>query len=128
MASWALIDENNIVVNVTRMDNDHPDGDEGYQWLVTNLGGRWIKTSINTMCGKHTMGGVPVRKNGASIGMTYREDLDAFIHPQPFPSWTLNEETGCWEPPIPYPSDFGYPLLWVEETQEWINPFIEEQP
>lgn len=96
MAHWAEIDENNIVLRVTVGDNNSPD--EGYQWLIDNLGGRWIKTSYNTIGGVHTSGGTPLRKNYAGIGFTYDEARDAFIPPMPEgEGWTLNEETCLWE-------------------------------
>lgn len=96
MAHWAEIDENNIVLRVTVGDNNSPD--EGYQWLIDNLGGRWVKTSYNTTGGVHTLGGTPLRKNYAGIGFTYDEARDAFIPPMPEgEGWTLNEETCLWE-------------------------------
>jgi hypothetical protein len=69
MAHWAQIDENNIVIQVTVGNNNDPD--EGYQWLVDNIGGTWVKTSYNTVAGIHKLGGVPFRKNFAVIGYTY---------------------------------------------------------
>ena len=84
MAHWAEIDENNIVTRVTVGSNDEPD--EGYQWLVDNLGGTWIKTSYNGN----------IRKNFAGKGFTYDEERDAFIPPQPSPDCTFDEETCSW--------------------------------
>jgi hypothetical protein len=106
MAHWAEIDENNIVVRVTVGDNNEPD--EGYQWLIDNLGGTWIKTSYNKN----------IRKNYAGIGFEYRPDLDAFIPSQPYNSWILNEETCNWEAPTPYPSGDGI-YTWNEELLNW---------
>ena len=102
MAHWAEIDENNIVLRVTVGSND--DSDEGYQWLIDNLGGTWIKTSYNTQGGVHTLGGTPLRKNYAGVGYTYDSGRDAFIPPRPEldGEWTLNEDTCQWElPEIP---------------------------
>jgi hypothetical protein len=105
MAHWAEIDENNIVIRVTVGDNNDPNGDEGYQWLIDNLGGRWIKTSYNTYAGKHDLGGTPLRKNYAGPGYTYDEQRDAFIPPQPLGIVTpagkdvvfnLDENTCTW--------------------------------
>lgn len=88
MSHWAELDENNIVLRVTVGDNNDPNGDEGYQWLIDNLGGRWVKTSYNAT----------IRKNYAGIGYTYDETLDAFIAPKPIEGdWVLNEETCKWE-------------------------------
>lgn len=98
MAHWAEIDENNIVLRVTVGDNNDPAGDEGYQWLIDNLGGTWIKTSYNTFRGVHNQGGIPLRKNFAGIGMQYDPVRDAFIPPKPEEgNWVLNENTCNWE-------------------------------
>ena len=97
MAHWAEIDQNNVVLRVTVGDNNDPAGDEGYQWLVDNLGGTWVKTSYNTLAGKHLSGGIPFRKNYAGIGFTYDEQRDAFIPPKPEGEWVLNETTCRWE-------------------------------
>lgn len=99
MSHWAQIDENNIVINVTVGSNDEPD--EGYQWLIDNLGGTWIKTSYNTYGGVHKLGGTPLRKNYACVGYTYDAVRDAFIPPVPVDDvsqYVLNEETCLWEP------------------------------
>lgn len=116
MAHWAEIDENNIVLRVTVGDNNEPD--EGYQWLIDNLGGTWIKTSYNTYAGEHLRDGVPLRKNYAGIGYYYDEEKDAFIPPQNYPSWILNEDTCVWECPISYPQD-GKTYVWDEENAQW---------
>lgn len=106
MAHWAEIDENNIVLRVTVGDNNEPD--EGYQWLIDNLGGRWIKTSYN---GK-------IRKNYAGAGYFYDEQKDAFIAPKPFPSWVLDEQTCQWKHPFPCPNDDKI-YIWDEKTISW---------
>ena len=96
MAHWAEIDENNIVLRVTVGSND--DSDEGYQWLIENLGGTWVKTSYNTSGGVHSLGGTPLRKNYAGVGYTYDSTRDAFISPMPEGmGWVLNEDTCLWE-------------------------------
>jgi len=120
MAHWAQIDENNIVVQVTVGDNNDPAGDEGYQWLVDNLGGTWIKTSFNTMQGEHLIGGTPFRKNFAAIGYTYDASRDAFIPPKPFDSWVLDEDTCIWKAPIGKPTDKPK-YYWNEESLSWIE-------
>ena len=107
MAHWAQIDENNTVIRVTVGNNDEPD--EGYQWLVDNLGGTWVLTSYNGN----------VRKNFAGIGYTYDETRDAFIPPTPYPSWVLDEATCQWVAPIPYPTD-GADYVWDEQAGDWI--------
>jgi hypothetical protein len=107
MAHWAEIDENSKVLRVLVGDNNDPAGDEGYQWLIDNLGGTWIKTSYNGN----------IRFNYAGIGYTYDPIDDAFIAPTPFPSWVLNSKKQ-WEPPIAYPTD-GKVYGWNEDLGEW---------
>jgi hypothetical protein len=88
MAHWAEVNENNIVLRVTVGDNNDPAGDEGYQWLIDNLGGTWVKTSYNGN----------IRKNFAGIGYTYDSVRDAFIPPKPEEGeWILNEDACIWE-------------------------------
>ena len=116
MAHWSELDENNIVTRVTVGSNDHED--EGYQWLIDNLGGRWIKTSYNTHGGVHTLGGTPLRKNFGDVGFTYNEELDAFIPPKPYESWVLNQGTCLWEAPVPCPENGRY--FWSEDEIAWV--------
>jgi len=116
MSHWAELDENNVVLRVTVGDNNDPNGDEGYQWLIDNLGGRWIKASYNARMGKRrdpltdTLTDEPgFRKNYPGIGYLYNEDLDAFIPPKPesnpldeneseiLGEWILNENTCLWD-------------------------------
>ena len=82
--------------------------------------GDWIQTSYNTYGGVHAIGGTPLRKNFAGVGFTYNKELDAFIPPKPFSSWTLNEDTCLWEAPIAKPTnDKAYD--WNESAQEWVE-------
>lgn len=111
MSHWAEIDNNNIVLRVLVGNNNDPAGDEGYQWLTHNLGGTWVKTSYNGN----------IRKNYAGIGYTYDTNRDAFIPPQPYPSWTLVEETCLWESPVPMPVVEGKFFTWDEDTVAWIE-------
>lgn len=73
MSHWAELDANNKVIRITVGNNNDPNGDEGYKWLLDNLGGTWIKTSYNGN----------IRYNYAGIGYTYDPDADAFIAPRP---------------------------------------------
>jgi hypothetical protein len=91
---------------------------EFFETFIDSSPGEWIQTSYNTLGGEHVLGGIPLRKNYASIGFTYNRSLDAFIPPQPYPSWTLNEDTCLWSAPTPYPTD-GKPYKWNESTQSW---------
>ena len=86
---------------------------------VDSLDGEWVQTSYNTRGGVHSDGKTPLRKNYAGIGFTYDSDRDAFYSPQPFPSWTLNEESCLWKAPKPMPEDGIY--YWDEETLSWIE-------
>ena len=118
MAHFAEINENNEVIYVVYMDNEiiiDENGNEieqlGIDHLHLHHGShrRWVKTSYNGnfMC------------KYAGIEDAYREDLDLFISPSPYPSWILNETTGEWEAPIPYPDDGSF-YTWNEESQIWI--------
>jgi hypothetical protein len=86
--------------------------------FVDTSPGEWIQTSYNTHGGVHQLGGVPLRKNYAGIGFIYDRVRDAFIPPQPYPSWILDDDTCLWNAPIPYPQDEKY-YEWNEETLDW---------
>ena len=125
MAHYAELDENNVVINVVFVDNEivtDENGNEKEQLGIEHLhkhhgeGRIWVQTSYNSN----------FRKNYAYIGEIYREDIDAFLLPQPYPSWELNEETAQWEPPIPDPSDETNWYNWDEESQTWIKNVIED--
>ena len=79
----------------------------------------FVQTSYNTRGGQHPEGR-PLRKNYAGIGYTYDAVRDAFIPPQPFASWALNEDTCLWECPIAYPDD-GKVYIWDEDTMSWVE-------
>ena len=117
MSHWAEIDQDNILIRVL-VGGDPPD--EACNWLVKNLGGRWVQTSYNTFGGVHELGGTPFRKNYAGVGYAYDEARDAFIPPKPFDSWVLNEETCWWEPPTPMPTDKKL-YTWDEATLSWLE-------
>lgn len=115
MAHFAKLDDNNIVVDILVVNNDvilKADGTEselkGKQFLNATFGqGKWVQTSYN-----HNF-----RKQYAGIGFVYDSVNDVFIAPQPFNSWTLNNNFD-WEAPISYPTD-GKTYIWNEETQSW---------
>jgi hypothetical protein len=121
MAHFAKLDENNVVIQVNVVNNNDiqnlpfPESEQiGIQFLANWSGGytNWKQTSYNGS----------FRKKYSSIGDTYRHDIDAFVSPQPFPSWSLNEQTGLWESPVQYPLDI--PLLgyrWDEDNQQWVG-------
>lgn len=91
---------------------------EFFDTFVDDSAGEWIQTSYNTIGGEHTLGGTPLRKNFAGIGFTYDYEKDAFIPPQPFSSWTLNEDTCLWEAPVAYPDDSKM-YIWNESITNW---------
>ena len=93
---------------------------EFFETFVDTSPGEWIQTSYNTRGGQHTQGGTPLRKNYAGIGFTYDRIRDAFIPPQPFPSWTLDDETCLWNAPVAYPDD-GKIYNWDEATTNWVE-------
>tara|TARA_R110000803_G_scaffold141748_1_gene208149 strand:+ start:1087 stop:1506 length:420 start_codon:yes stop_codon:yes gene_type:complete len=118
------------------------------QDFIDNLEGTWVQTSYNTHGGVHYSqreeeafrytpegesdevivmhtvdyddGGVALRKNYAGVGDTYDSSKDAFYASQPYPSWTLNEETCLWVAPTAYPTD-GLAYDWDEDTTSWVE-------
>jgi|TARA_Y100000310_G_scaffold7908_1_gene8585 hypothetical protein len=128
MNHFAEIDEKGIVLRVIVAEHDFINS--GAVGEPSN----WIQTSCNTYKGEHfgqdgyPDGGVALRKNYAIVGGIYDKTRDAFISPQPFPSWILNEDTCDWDPPVNRPWDgpamealstAKYEWEWVEETISW---------
>jgi hypothetical protein len=111
MAHYAKI-ENGIVTQINVVE------DKFLQANPDRYTGQWVKTSYNTQGGVHLLGGTPLRKNFAGIGYTYDPERDAFIAPKPFTKWVLNEDTCCWEAPIPYPTDNKF-YVWNDNRGEW---------
>ena len=107
MAHFAEVNSDNVVVRVIVADTK--------EWCENNLGGTWVQTSYNTHGGQHPEGR-PLHKNYAGIG--YHWDGVGFFAPQPFPSWTKNEDTYIWESPVPMPTD-GKLYTWNEVDQKW---------
>ena len=102
--------------------------------FVDDSPGQWIQTSYNTRGGVHYTPNTnepsedqskALRKNYAGIGYSYNSAKDAFIPPQPFNSWTLNEDTCLWDSPVAYPTD-GKFYKWNEEILNWEEVIIEE--
>jgi len=117
MAHYAFLNENNIVTEVIVGKNEGEDGVDWEQHYGEFRGQSCKRTSYNTHGGQHPEGR-PLRKNYAGVGYTYDSQRDAFIPPQPFSSWVLNEETCLWDSPVPYPSD-NKNYLWDETTTSW---------
>jgi len=109
MSHFAKI-ENGIVTQVIVAEQDVIDSGL--------FGDGWVQTSYNTHGGQHPEGR-PLRKNYAGVGYTYDSQRDAFIPPQPFPSWVISEETCQWSAPAPMPTDGFY--FWDEPTTSWIE-------
>jgi len=104
MSHFAKIDSNNIVTEVIVAEQDFINsGAVGDSFL-------WVQTSYNNN----------FRKNYAGVGFTYDSTRDAFYAPQPYPSWTLNEDTCLWEAPVAYPDDDKM-YDWDEETTSWVE-------
>lgn len=124
MAHFAKI-EDGIVTSVLVVPDEHESNGQAY---LNGLGldGTWLQTSYNTFGNVHygedgqPDGGLVLRYNYAGIGYTYDETRDAFISPQPFPSWTVDDETCLWQPPVPYPDDGGM-YAWDEDSQSWVE-------
>ena len=111
MAHFAQLDNNGTVLQVAVVhNNDAPDETAGAAFIAGLLGGAWKQTSYNGN----------IRKNYAGIGYTYDAARDAFIAPQPFPSWVLSEQTCQWEAPVPMPID-GKLYQWDEDAKAWVE-------
>lgn len=119
MAHYAFLDKNNKVIEVIVGKDEH----EGiYDWELFYGQERRLtckRTSYNTYGGVHLQGGTPYRKNYAGIGYTYDSQRDAFIPPQPYPSWQLDEFSCRWQAPTPMPTD-GQRYDWDETQQTWV--------
>jgi hypothetical protein len=121
MAHFAKLGVGNIVETVESVSNDIATSEQaGVEFLQNLYKNRdvWKQTSYNTYGGEHALDGTPFRKNYAGIGFKYDQTRDAFIEPQPYDSWTLNETTCLWEAPVSKPDD-GKKYEWNETTQTW---------
>jgi hypothetical protein len=132
MAHFAELNENNVVLRVLVVDNSNTSDINGveseeigvaYLRQLFGVNTNWKQTSYNNK----------IRVRYAGQGYTYREDLDAFIQPQPFPSWVLNQSTTLWEPPVPEPAltpeekERHCYYQWKEAEQIWflVDPSSE---
>jgi len=114
MAHFAELDSNNVVLRVVVVDNkDTADANGvekehiGAAFCERLFGGTWKQTSYNGT----------IRKHYAGVGYAYNSVRDAFIPPQPYPSWALDDDAN-WQPPVPMPTD-GERYSWNESTQTW---------
>jgi hypothetical protein len=117
MAYFAQIDDNNIVVQVIRVNDSDCQNSNGFE--DENVGIDFCKSLIGQETNwKQTSYNAKIRKHYAGIGYIYDEENDAFYAPQPYPSWILNETTFIWEAPIAVPTDNKI-YEWNETNEEW---------
>jgi hypothetical protein len=112
VAHFAEVDNNDIVKQVLVIPDDQENRGQDFLANDLNLGGTWIQTSYNNN----------IKKQYAGIGYKYDRDLDIFIAPQPFPSWSLDHNSD-WQAPVQYPTD-GKNYIWVENDLEWQEVII----
>ena len=122
MSHYAQLDENNVVVFVI-----HAKSNDKEDEFTESTGDVYRQTSYNTYGGVHYTDGEPsadqtkaLRYNYSGIGHTYDEARDAFIPPQPYASWVLDEATCLWVAPIDYPADGGQ-YVWDEQAGDWVE-------
>ena len=125
MAHYAFLDENNVVTEViVGKDESNFDWETKYGMFrgqvckrtsYNTRGGVYYNTNTNEINNDQSKA---FRKNYAGVGYTYDPQLDAFIAPQPFESWSLNETSCLWEAPVPYPTD-GKKYTWNESSINW---------
>ena len=136
MAHYALIDRNNIVVqviagvdeNITQIDTDGTEvGGTSKAWEEFYESRPWFE---GLTCKRTSYNG-NIRKHFAAVGFTYDAQFDVFIAPQPYPSWKLNYTTFVWEAPVKRPDKVeggvppvGYAWQWFEYNQEWVKVAI----
>jgi len=121
MSHYAQLDENNVVVFVI-----HAKSNDKEDEFTESTGDVYRQTSYNTHGGIHYTDGEPsenqtkaFRFNYAGIGFTYDADRDAFIPPQPYASWVLDEDTCLWVAPIAYPAEGVH--TWDEQAGDWVE-------
>ena len=109
MAYFAEIDNDNIVTRVVVVADDY-DNEAGSDWCEEFFGsGTWVRTAIDGS----------IRANYAGPGYSYDAANDVFVAPQPFPSWTLDTDKFCYEPPVAHPND-GVRSYWDEASMSWV--------
>jgi hypothetical protein len=111
MAHYAFLDDNNVVTEVIvgKDETELIDGLTPEEWYGNFKDQTCVRTSYN-----HN-----IRKQYAGIGYSYNETADVFVCPQPFASWSLDENYD-WQAPIAYPAD-GKHYSWDESNQSWVE-------
>lgn len=125
MAHYALIDENNIVLQVItgKDEGEQRDGvDVNWEEWYRDFHGvaDCKRTSYNTNANVHANGGTPFRGNYAGEGYTYDTSNDVFLSPSPYPSWIVDTNTWSWKAPVDMPDD-GKDYDWDEEAGAWVD-------
>jgi len=124
MAHYAFLDGNNKVTEVI-VGKDENEGGIDWEQHYSEIKGQICKRcSYNTIGGIHKNNGTPFRKNYPGHAFQYDESRDAFIPLKEYNSWTLNEDTCLWEPPIEKPND-GKKYRWNESIINWEEIIIE---
>lgn len=126
MAHYALLDENNVVVQVITGKNENEEGKDWEEWYGKFFNLRCKRTSYNSKFGKkldpnngNVLEEKAFRINFAQKGFIYDAKLDGFIEPKPtYASWILNEQEGRWQAPVPCPIDDQI-YVWDEPTVSW---------
>ena len=148
MASFAKLDDDNVVIEVVAVNNDvitdangieqESLGIEFLRNLYNEPNAKWLQTSYNTRLGVHLTGGTPLRMNYASLGGTYDPVKDIFIGTKPYSTYVGPNDDGTWSPPIPFPSveqytnDQNEQVRWVIEYDNdnirWLGAKFKEAP
>lgn len=116
MAYFAKLDENNIVISRHTIHNNELLDENGIEQEIKGI--EFLNALYGLANWKQTSYNGNFRKNYAEIGDTYRSDIDAFVAPQPYPSWVLNEDTCQWKAPVDMPID-NQKYVWSENNQLW---------
>jgi hypothetical protein len=124
MAHYAFLDKDNIVTEVIVGidETELIEGKAPEHWYGEFRNQPCKRTSYNTVANQHSNNGTPFRGNFAAIGYSYDPYFDAFIPPQPYPSWKLNYTTFLWEPLTPKPNNTNeLKYVWSEPNKEWVG-------
>lgn len=108
MASYARINEQNIVEEIIEIDDSFVKDIPTYITSILKLSGTWVRAKA---------GWGP--QHAAQIGHKYMQDIGVFVGPKPFNSWIFSEDYLEWVAPFPYPND-GKDYFWNEDTTSWL--------
>ena len=120
MAHYAFLNSANIVTAVIT-GKDETDLSKNWEEYYGDLHNCVAKrTSYNTSANTHKNGGTAFRGNYAGIGYTYFSNLDLFMPPKPYNSWSMSTADATWQAPSAMPTD-GNSYSWDEDNETWIN-------